>query len=377
MSKKKTRPTPSLTPTPSTPPPGATGGFSTNLWVLFRKELNVGLRSVSLYLLVGVPLLVSLVMRAILSGEGAQPPKVAIVGQDKPALAKIVGQLDRAGRSPMRLVEVKDERRGRELLAKRKLQGLLVLPADFDARIAAGTQPTATLYFDETGGASAFSLRTVVQELLRVQAHQKEPARLRVRGIRGISPWQAMLPAWVVMVLLSAITLMPSSIATERQAKTLQAVLVTPIRLWEFVVGKGLYGVVIGTVGGVVVLAANGSLQGNIPLVLVFMVLGAAAATLIGLLIGLVVESAQGASGVATALYIPLLWGAFFSDLSGSVGMMSRATPSYYVAQGLNGALYSGASFGEQAQGLAVLLGLCVVLMLGALWALRRAEEKV
>ena len=27
----------------------------------------------------------------------------------------------------------------------------------------------------------------------------------------------------------------------ERQAKTLQAVLVTPIRLWEFIVGKGLY----------------------------------------------------------------------------------------------------------------------------------------
>ena len=51
-----------------------------NLWVLFRKELNVGLRSVSLYLLVGVPLLVSLVMRGILSGEGPKPPKVAIVG---------------------------------------------------------------------------------------------------------------------------------------------------------------------------------------------------------------------------------------------------------------------------------------------------------
>lgn len=357
--------------------PGGRGGGLTNLWVLFRKELSVGLRSVSLYLLVGVPLLVSLVMRGILSGEGPKPPKVAIVGQDKPALARIVERFDRAGRPPMKLVQVADERAGRAKLAKGKLQGLLVLAPDFDARLAAGGQPEATLYFDETGGSSAFTLRTVVRELLRMQARQKEPARLRVRGIRGITPWQAMLPAWVVMVLLSAITLMPSSIAAERQAKTLQAVLVTPIRLWEFVVGKGLYGVFIGCVGGVAVLAANSSLQGNLALVLVFLTLGAAAATLIGLLIGLLVESQQGASGVATALYIPLLWGAFFSDMSGAVGVASRATPSYYVAQGLNRALFSGGTFAGQWRGVAVLAGLCAVLLAVALWALRRAEERV
>jgi len=348
-----------------------------NLWVLFRKELNVGLRSASLYLLVGVPLLVSLVMRGILSGDGAKPPKVAIVGQDKPALVKIVKRFVKAGRPPMRLVHVTDEREGRALLAKGKLQGLLVLGSDFDARLAAGEQPPLTLYFDETGGSSAFTLRTVVRELLRIQARQKEPARLKVRGIRGITPWQAMLPAWVVMVLLSAITLMPSSITTERQAKTLQAVLVTPIRLWEFVVGKGLYGVAIGTVGGIVVLAANGSLQGNLALVLVFLLLGAAAATLLGLTIGLLVESPQGAAGIATALYIPLLWGAFFSDLSGAVGVASRLTPSYYVSQGLNRALYSGGTFGGAWQGVAVLGGLCAVLLMVALWALRRAEERV
>jgi ABC-2 type transport system permease protein len=360
-----------------TPPPSSGVGPLGSLWILFGKELRIGLRSASLYLLVGVPLVVSLLMRAVLSGEGVEPPKVAIVGQDKPALVAIVKRFDRAGRSPMRLVDVKDEKEGRVQLAKGKLHGLLVLAPDFDARLAAGQQPRATLYFDEAGGASAFTLRTVVRELLRIQARQKEPARLEVRGIRGISPWQAMLPAWVVMVLLSAITLMPSSIADERQAKTLQAVLVTPIRLWEFVVGKGLYGVAIGTVGGAVVLAANGSAQGNLTLVLVFLVLGAAAATLIGLLIGLVVESQQGASGVATALYIPLLWGAFFSDFSGAVGVASRVTPSYYIAQGLRRALYSGGTFGGEWQGLAVLGGLCALLLVVALWALRRAEERV
>ncbi|MFH2006825.1 MAG: ABC transporter permease [bacterium] len=347
-----------------------------DFWILLQKELRVGVRSASLYLLIGVPLVVSLLMRAILSGEGAKPPKVAIVGQDRPALVQLVGQLDRAGRTPMRLVKVKDEAAGRRLLAKGKLQGLLVLSPQFDGELTAGRRPRATLYFDEAGGTSAFTLRTVVRELLRIQAKQREPARLEVRGIRGITPWEAMLPAWVVMVILSAITLMPSSIASERQSKTLQAVLVTPIRLWEFVVGKGLYGVVIGTVGGLLVLGANGALVGNLPLALAIVVLGATVATLIGLLIGMLVETQQGASGVSTALYIPLLWGAFFSDLGGVVGTLSRGTPSYYVAQGLKHALYSNGTWAGEWRSLAVLGGLAAVLFVATLWALRRAEER-
>ena len=356
---------------------GAKAKTGRSLWILFHKEMRVGLRSPSLYLLVGIPIAVSLLMRVILSGEGTKPPKVAIVGQPNAAMVTLVQALGKRGPKPMRLIKVPDERAGRELLTRGKIHGLLVLSPRFDADLAAGKRPAATLYFDEAGGSSAFSLRTIVRELLRIQARQKEPAKLKVQGIRGITPWQAILPAWVVMVLLSTITLMPSSIATERQSKTLQAVLVTPIRLWEFVAGKGLYGVAIGTVGGILLLAANGALVGNLSLVLVILILGAAVATLIGLIIGLLVETPQGASGIATALYIPLLWGAFFADLSGVVGLVSRATPSFHVAHGLKRALYSGGSWSGEWQALTVLSGLMVILLGVAVWALRRAEERV
>jgi len=348
-----------------------------SLWVLLRKELRVGLGSASLYLLVGVPLVVSLVMRLVLSGEGTKPPKLAVVGPERPALATLVQTLDEAGQAPLRLVSVADEAEGRRRLSKGTIHGLLVLPPDFDRRLADGRRPRAVLYFDETGGSSAFTLRTVVRELFRIQARQKEPARLEVRGIRGIGPWQAMLPAWVVMVLLSTITLMPTSLATERQNKTLQAVLVTPIRLWEFVLGKGLYGVLVGTVGGVAVLAANGALVGNLPLALALLVLGSAVATLLGLLIGLLLETPQSASGVATGLYIPLLWGAFFADLSGVVGLVSRVTPSYHLAYGLRRALYSNGTWAGQGWTLIGLAAAVAVLAFIGVAALRRAEQRV
>lgn len=349
------------------------GGLS----VLLRKEVSVGLRSASLYLLVGVPLVVSLIMRVVLTGGGTKPPKVAITGQDKPALERLVTELGRGAKAPLRLVPARGEAHGRALLAKGKIHGLLVLGPDFDRALGAGERPLAKLYFDETGGTAAFSLRPVIRELLRMQAKQREPARLEVQGIRGISPWQAMLPAWVVMVLLATITLMPTSLATERQTKTLQAVLVTPIGLGEFVLGKALYGILVGLVGGVAVLAANLALVGNIALVLVFICLGAAVATLLGLLIGLLVESPQGASGVATGLYIPLLWGAFFADLSGVVGALSRITPSHYIAHGLRQALYSEGSFASLWPSLVGLAAATLVLWLLCVWALRRAEQRM
>ncbi|MDY0002502.1 MAG: ABC transporter permease [Polyangia bacterium] len=347
------------------------------LAVLLGKEVNVGLRSASLYLLVGLPIVVSLVMRVVLSGGGTKPPKLAITGQAEPALERVVTELGRGPKAPVRLAPVRDEAQGRALLAKGKIQGLLVLGPDFDSELAAGRRPLARLYFDEAGGTSAFSLHPVIRELLRMQARQQEPARLEVKGIRGISPWQAMLPAWVVMVLLATLTLMPTSLASERQTKTLQAVLVTPIGLGEFVTGKALYGVLVGLVGGIAVLGVNLARVGNIALVIVLLCLGAALATLLGLLVGLLVESPQAASGIATGLYVPLLWGAFFADLSGVVGALSRMTPSFHLAHGLRQALYSQGSFSSMWLTLAGLGAATALLGLLCVWALRRAEQRM
>jgi len=353
-------------------PPGLLG----NLWALLSKELHVGFRSASIYVLLGIPLVVSLLMRVMLSDGGMKAPRLAVVGQDRPAMVRMLREMGGKGRRPIKIVHTRDEVEGQDLLHRGKIQGLLVLTPDFDQTLAEGERPQALLYFDEAGGSSAYGLHSVVRELFRLQAGQKEPARLEARGIRGITPWQAMLPAWVVMVLLSTITLMPTSLATERQTKTLHAVLVTPIGLGELVAGKCLFGVLVGSLGGLGVLAANGALTGNIPLVLALLVLGSAVATLLGILIGLLVESPQGASGLATGLYIPLLWGAFFADLSGAVGAASRVTPSHHLALGLRQALYSEGSFASHWPVLAGLgAGVILMAVLGVL-ALRRAEER-
>jgi hypothetical protein len=80
---------------------------------------------------------------------------------------------------------------------------------------------------------------------------------------------------------------------------------------------------------------------------------------------------------VATGLYIPLLWGAFFADLSGVVGVVSRLTPSYHLAHGLRRALYSDGTWAGQSLTLLGLTAAVAGLALLGVLALRRAEQRV
>jgi ABC-2 type transport system permease protein len=348
-----------------------------NCWILLRKELVIGMRTPSLYLLVGVPVVVSVILRVIMAGEAHKPARLAVVGAKKPVVVALAERVAKLGKKrPFKVVKVSSERKGRKLLQKGKLHGLLVLPPDFDARLKGGKRPEATLYFDETRGSSAYMLRTILRELFRVQAGQKEPARLKAVGIRRIKPWKTMLPAWVVMVILSTLTLMPSSISTERQSRTIQAVLVAPVTFWEFVVGKALFGMSVGVLGSVLVLLVNSSMQGNILLALTVVLVGSAVSTLAGIFVGLVIESAQGSAGVGSMLYIPLLWGAFFADMGGVVGAVSRAMPSYFMSEGLKRSLYMDGRWADSVPLLVVLAGLAVALTAACVWALTREQER-
>ena len=343
---------------------------------LFKKELLLGLRSHSLYVLIGLPVAISLSIRALAGGAAMKPPKLAVVSPEPPQIVSIVKAWP-GKKKPIRLVQVKNESQGRRILKKGKLNGLLVLPAHFDEQVELGRRPKALLYFDESKGSASFSLRPILRELFRLQAHQSDPVQLETKGIRRISLWESMLPAWVVMVLLSALTLMPSGISTERQARTLEAVLVTPVGWWDWLASKALYGVTVAGAGGLLVLWANGVQGIDTPLVLLAVVLGAAVSTLAGLLVGLIFESAQAASAASSVLYIPLLLGAFFGDKSGWMGAAARWTPSHALVKVLTDALFVGMDWREATLPLLVLVSSVALLALACIWALRREERRI
>ncbi len=357
-------------------PKGRVPGRFSLIQTLFKKEMLLGLRSHSLYVLIGLPVVISLSIRALAGGAAMKPPKLAVVGSGKPQILSLIKSWPDK-KMPVRLVTVNSESQGRSMLKKGKLNGLLVLPPGFDEQVAAGKRPKAILYFDESRGTASFSLRPILRELFRIQARQLDPVQLQVVGIRRISLWESMLPAWVVMVLLSVLTLMPSGIGTERQAKTLEAVLVTPVGWWDWLAAKALYGITVAGTGGLLVLWANGVRGMNMPLVALAILLGAGVSTLAGLLIGLLFESPQAASAASSIIYIPLLLGAFFGDKSGWMGAASKWTPSHALVQVLSDALFVGMDWEEALSPILILTTSVILLALASVWALRREERRV
>ena len=339
-----------------------------NVWILLRNDIQLSVRNWTILFLVGMPLVLSLVMRVVLSAAPSQA-KAAIVGADQSKFLEIIIQSG--------LFEVSDKFTGNEArlaLQKGDLNVVIVLPADVDAKIEAGGVPEVLLLVDEAGQTQAAMAEHAIRELARAYAGQRVPIALKVEPIRGITRQQGILPNWMAMMLVMGITILPTALAMEKQSKTLDALLVTPLSYLDVVIGKSLNAMLWASFGALLILAVNGGLRGNLPLVGIVMVLGSASTVSIGLFIGLLSDSVEKASQISSIVLIPVIWSAFFAEFRGPVGTVSKLLPGYHISQSILHAMFTQGTFASEWVHLVVLATFALLGAVGCVWALSRRE---
>ena len=339
-----------------------------NVWVLLRNDIRLSIRNWTVLFLLAMPLVLSLVMRVVLGGAPTLPT-MAIIGADGSEFREVIIQSE--------LFEVVDGRtkaEAREALEKGDLDVLLILPDDIDAQIGADSFPKVKLLVDESRQTQAAVAEHLVIELARAYAGQKIPVTLDVEPIRGITGEQGMLPNWVAMMLAMGIMILPTVFTQEKQAKTLDALMVTPLNYLDVIVGKSLYAIIVICFGAVVILGVNGGLTGNLPLLAVIILLGSACMVSIGLLIGLLVDSPETVGFVSSMVLIPVIWSAFFADFQGPVGEISKVLPGYHISQAMLHSMFAHGTFVSEWIHLVVLSGLAIVTGLACVWILSRRE---
>ena len=132
-----------------------------------------------------------------------------------------------------------------------------------------------------------------------------------------------------------------------------------------------------------VALAIAKGFEGQIPLLLLFALLGSWFSIALGLLIGSLVSTtgASGAfSGSISFIYIlPVFVVGPFAQLLGSnpFTQIIKVLPTYYIADGAANAILSSSTLGGTVLDAGVVLGSAVVLMLLAVWTLRRQAAVV
>lgn len=341
--------------------------------ILVGNDLQLSLRNWSLLMLLGLPLLVSLIMSLIASPSLGSPVKVALPTGASSQFARDYETATVTGRRVVEVVPVKSSDDAMKLLAQGDIEAVIFLPEDIDQALADGSSVLISAIVDDRSQGAVAALG-VLREQAGKETVSEQRVSFDVRPLRGLTPAQIMLPTWAITVLVSGVTLMPGTLARDRREKMMAALLVAPVSFAEFVIAKAIFGIVVTAGGAVFVLLANGGLTGAPFVTLTFIFCGAAVFTLVGLLISLLVENLQTAIGVSTLVYLPMLYGAFFVGVPGMAGAITRFTPGYYVYTAILHSLNGAATWRSELPDALVLVAMGVVLLLACVWAVRRQD---
>lgn len=258
----------------------------------------------------------------------------------------------------------------------------IVLPLDFDARVASG-QPTSmrAYIWGESLMKDRAMLAVAMTSWVRSIAGHESPVEIAttVLGNTSVLPWEDRLLPFVVMMstMFGGIMLPASSLVTEKQKRTLSALAVTPTTMSEIYVSKAVMAVVVSTVMGLLILALNRALGSNMSLLVGVLVLGAILAAEFGVLLGMLVKDINSLFATVKSaglfLYAPALI-YMFPEIP---QWIAKIFPTYYIIQPVIEISQHGAGLSEIAWQLGILMTLIVFLgfVIALLTQRRRNQE--
>ncbi len=270
--------------------------------------------------------------------------------------------------------------------------GLVVSPA-FDANLRAGGHPQIRLYVDgsQINSQQSQLLLSAITDYSRSVANPQPPASISFATVNPPAPSSNTLnditQIYAVTILVSSFlvgtSLVPGLLVEEKEKKTLRMLMVSPASFGDVVAAKLLVGLAYQLLLTMVALAIAKGFEGQIPLLLLFALLGAWFSIALGLLIGSLVSTtgASGAfSGSISFIYIlPVFFVGPFAQLLGSnpFTQIIKVLPTYYIADGAANAILNSSTLGGTILDAGVVLSSAVVLMLLAVWTLRRQAAVV
>lgn len=273
----------------------------------------------------------------------------------------------------------------------------VVLPEDFDAELRAGTRPRVTFIYPEDLESSRGAQRVVLQVFELISGRDpvvqldlqplhpplaSEPTQDDDGDISSLLQDIDILTFFVILWVMMGVTmngsfLVPTLVVEEKEKRTLEAMLVTPASYLDVVGGKILVGMLYCLLTSFVVMALNQGFVGDIGASVLIVVLASSCLTLIGLLIGSVIDNLTALNTWASFIMLPLLLPGLLAalplNLPGALQTVFRAIPTYNIVRGL--ALSLTGRGGEVWLSAAILAVEAVVLLVAVFWFIRRRER--
>ena len=269
----------------------------------------------------------------------------------------------------------------------------LIVASNFDSSLQTGGHPQLQLFVngDDISTQQQLLLQGAITNYTRNVASPQPPANISVATINPPNPTdtgiQDLTQFYAIAIVLTSLyvgsSLVPGIMAEEKERKTLRMLMVTPASFTDVVLGKLLVGLVYQVVLTAIVLTINKGFSGQIPLLLLFALLGACFSVSLGLLAGSFFQttgSAGAFAGIVSFIYlIPVFFVGLFAQLfqNNPFTPFIRALPTYYIADGVSNAIQGRSTFGSILLDGCIVVGSILVFIAIATWSLRRQAAVV
>jgi ABC-type Na+ efflux pump permease subunit len=297
--------------------------------------------------------------------------------------SRLVGQLKRSPQ--LRLIKASSQQEMEDLLGERGGAALgLVLPVGFDQALDAGQPPELYGYFMHwVGSADAAEAQAFFEEQLTLLAGR--PVYIAVAGDDVYphpdsdgQPFMAAMYLAIVIVIISGV-LVPYLMLEEREAKTMDVLLVSPARVSQVIIGKAIAGMVYGLVAAGVVFAFYRGLVVHWEWAILAALCGTTFAVAVGLLLGSLFDNPQNLGIWMGLVFIALLVPVFLSLMTSNLPEFLSAVMAWIPSAALTKVFrisFSGSVPLDQVMtNLGIVMGSAVLLLAAVVWIVRRSDR--
>jgi len=176
-------------------------------------------------------------------------------------------------------------------------------------------------------------------------------------------------------VFLGGLFLPASSVIEEKEKRTLEAVAITPASVGDVFIAKGLMGIILSLLTGVVILVLNQAFGTEPALLVLVLALGAIMAAEIGLLCGALMKDITTLFAIWKAGGIFLFGPAIIYMFPQIPQWIGRLFPTYYFLQPIIAISQGGAGWSNVAINVFILAGLDLLLIAVVMLILKKKRQ--
>lgn len=296
---------------------------------VLRKDLRLGPRSPIFLWVLLLPVLITLLLQVTFGDLLDPQPRLGIVDQGDSMVTEEAARLQ-----GIELTLLDDVADLESQVEGNDLDAGLVLQPGFDDAVRSGARPPLEF---SVGGRSLASNRIILAvtmiDLIRRVEGQMSPVDVQVVSLgEAIDPISVRLVPLIVSyaLVITAVFLPSFSLADEREKRTLSALVVTPLKLGEIVMAKGILGFVL-AMAMAVTLYLNNALTARPGALIVVLMVAAVLLVEVGLVYGTAAKDITGVFTLIKGTAFILLSPTIFYIFPSWPQWIAKLIPTYWV----------------------------------------------